>query len=56
MQGELIELSGARVTNVEDNLQRAFGVIKEELDMRPTREQINRQLHLGPEIDCPELN
>ena len=44
MQGELIELLGARVMNVEDNLQRAFGGIKEELEMRPTKEQINRQL------------
>jgi hypothetical protein len=43
-QSELLELSGARIMKVEDNFQRTVGGIKEELDMRPTRDQINSQL------------
>ena len=43
-QAEIMEYSGARIMKVEDNFQRAMGGVVEELEMRPTREQINSQL------------
>ena len=43
-QAEIQELAGARVMKVEDNIQKAVSSMAEELELRPTKDQINSQL------------